>query len=123
MPAKINLSNNKILQKSLKKIPANILIRMKDYPEFYRKVWKECFKIPAGTVLTYGELAKRIKYPKAARAVGTALSKNPFAPIIPCHRVIRSDGKMGGYSAIGGIQLKKKMLKFELENKRTYSQK
>ncbi|MDR2860847.1 MAG: MGMT family protein [Elusimicrobiota bacterium] len=97
----------------MKTIPEKILKEMEKYPKFEVKVWKECFKIPAGKTLTYGELAKKIGNAKAARAVGSALSKNPFAPIIPCHRVIRSDGKMGGYSAKGGIKTKEKMLEFE----------
>jgi O-6-methylguanine DNA methyltransferase len=101
--------------KTMKKIPKNIIEKMKIYPDFYIKVWKACFKIPAGKTLTYLQLAKKIGAPKAVRAVGTALSKNPFAPIVPCHRVIRSDGKMGGYSAAGGIKKKLQMLKYEKE--------
>jgi O-6-methylguanine DNA methyltransferase len=99
----------------VKKIPKDIIEKMKNYPDFYAKVWKACFKISAGKTLTYSQLAKNIRAPKAARAVGTALSKNPFAPTIPCHRVIRTDGKMGGYSATGGIKKKLKMLKYEKE--------
>jgi O-6-methylguanine DNA methyltransferase len=97
----------------VKKIPKDIIEKMKNYPNFYVKIWKACFKIPAGKTLTYLQLAKNIGAPKTARAVGTALSKNPFAPVIPCHRVIRTDGKMGGYSAIGGIKKKLRMLKYE----------
>lgn len=104
----------------MKKIPQNVLNEMENYPKFYVKVWKECFKIPAGKTATYKEIAERIGNPKSARAVGTALSKNPFAPIIPCHRVIRADGKMGGYSAAGGIKTKEKILKYEIENKKDY---
>lgn len=96
-----------------KKIPEDIVEKMKDFPNFYVKVWKACFDIFPGKTLTYKQLAKKIRMPKAARAVGIALSKNPFAPIIPCHRVIRSDGKMGGYSGVGGINKKLKMLKYE----------
>lgn len=59
-----------------------------------------------GKTITYGELAKQIGHPNAARAVGTALSKNPFAPVVPCHRVIRSDGTPGGYSGPGGTKRK-----------------
>jgi len=97
----------------MKKLPKEILEKMKSYPAFYVKVWKACAQIPVGKTLTYSELAAKINAPKAARAVGTALSKNPFAPIVPCHRVIRSDGKMGGFSAKGGIKLKEKMLSYE----------
>jgi O-6-methylguanine DNA methyltransferase len=98
-----------------KKIPKEIEQRFKNYPDFYVKVWKDCFEIPAGQTMTYGELAERIGSPKAARAVGAAMRNNPFAPIIPCHRVIGSNGKMCGYSAKGGIKTKEKMLKYEKE--------
>ena len=83
---------------------------MKGFPAFYQKVWLECAKIPKGETRTYGWLAKKIGNPGAARAVGLALAKNPFAPDIPCHRVIRSDGSLGGYSAPGGIARKQRML-------------
>jgi O-6-methylguanine DNA methyltransferase len=99
----------------MKKIPQSILRQMISYPCFYVKVWKACFSIPPGKTLSYKQIAEFIGSPKSARAVALALSKNPFAPIIPCHRVIRSDGKMGGYSAKGGINKKIKMLKFEKE--------
>ena len=95
------------------KLPQPILKKFREYPTFYQKVWLECTKIPKGKTLSYSQLAKRIGHPKAARAVGTALKKNPFAPIVPCHRVIRSDGKMGGYSGKGGVKTKIKLLKRE----------
>ncbi len=91
----------------------NVKQKIMRYPEFERKVWLECMKIPSGKTLTYGEIAKRIGRPKASRAVGRALSKNPFAPTIPCHRVVRKDGKPGGYSAGGGIRKKIDLLKSE----------
>ena len=80
---------------------------------FQLKVWNYLKKIPRGKVITYLELAKAIKMPKAVRAVANAVGKNPYPPKIPCHRVIRSDGKLGGYSAPGGIKNKKKLLKME----------
>ncbi|HOW27259.1 MAG TPA: MGMT family protein [Elusimicrobiota bacterium] len=86
---------------------------MKKYPLFHQKVWTACYEIPRGEVRTYGWIAKRIGHPNAARAVGSALKANPFAPTIPCHRVIRSDGGLGGYSAPGGIQKKKALLREE----------
>ncbi|MCB4790718.1 MAG: MGMT family protein [Elusimicrobia bacterium] len=86
---------------------------MKLYPKFYRAVWLACSKIPKGKTLSYKELAVKIGRPKAFRAVGLALKKNPFAPIIPCHRVIGSKGGLVGYSGPGGIQNKRKMLKEE----------
>ena len=69
--------------------------------------------IPKGKVKTYKEVAIGIKMPKSSRAVANACGKNPFAPIVPCHRVIRSDGRLGGFSAPGGIKLKRKLLKKE----------
>ena len=81
--------------------------------QFQLKVWSYLKKIPKGKVKTYAEVAKAIGKPKAIRAVANAIGKNPFPPKIPCHRVIRSDGKLGGYSAKGGIKTKKKLLKNE----------
>ena len=81
--------------------------------KFQIKVWKEISKIPRGQVRTYKELAKLIKKPKASRAVANACGKNPCPIKIPCHRVIRSDGSLGGYSGRGGISAKKDILKKE----------
>ena len=81
--------------------------------EFQIKVWNEISKIPKGKVKTYKELAKLIKKPKATRAVANACGKNPYPIKIPCHRVIRSDGTLGGYSGKGGIARKKNLLKKE----------
>ena len=81
--------------------------------KFQLKVWKYLKTIPKGQIRTYSEVAKAIKKPKAVRAVANAIGKNPYAPKIPCHRVIRSDGSLGGYSGRGGINTKKKLLKLE----------
>ncbi len=70
-------------------------------------------KIPKGKVKTYKEVAIGINKPKAVRAVANACGKNPYAPKVPCHRVISSDGSLGGFSAPGGIKAKKKLLKKE----------
>ena len=70
-------------------------------------------KIPKGTVKTYKEVAIAINRPKSARAVANACGKNLYAPKVPCHRVIRSDGTLGGFSATGGTKEKKKLLKKE----------
>lgn len=83
------------------------------YTPFQQKVYKAILKIPKGQVWTYGEVARKIGKPKAARAVGGALSKNLDAPFIPCHRVIASNGDMRGYSATGGIKRKLELLKKE----------
>ena len=81
--------------------------------KFQLKVWKYLINIPKGNVKTYKEVAIAIKNPKATRAVANACAKNPYAPKIPCHRVIRSDGGIGGYSGRGGIRQKLKLLRSE----------
>ncbi len=80
---------------------------------FQKRVWAALCKIPKGTTVTYAELARKIGKPKAVRAVANAVGANPFAPTVPCHRVVRSDGKLGGYSGKGGIKTKIKLLKSE----------
>jgi methylated-DNA-[protein]-cysteine S-methyltransferase len=80
---------------------------------FAMQVLDTCRDIRFGETISYGGLAKEIGRAGAARAVGRALAKNPLPLIIPCHRVVRSDGKIGGFSAAGGITLKKRMLKLE----------
>ena len=81
--------------------------------KFQIKVWKYLKTIPAGKVKTYKQVAIGINRPKSARAVANACAKNPYAPRIPCHRVIRADGAFGGYSGKGGIKTKIKLLKKE----------
>ena len=80
---------------------------------FQRTVWKEISKIPYGETRTYKDLAIAIGKPNSSRAVANACGKNPYPVIIPCHRVIRSDGKLGGYSGVGGVKKKKELLKIE----------
>jgi len=81
--------------------------------KFQIKVWKYLKTIKKGRICTYLDVARGINNPKAVRAVANAIGKNPYAPKIPCHRVIRSDGGIGGYSGPGGIKTKKKLLKSE----------
>ena len=81
--------------------------------DFQKMVWLEITKIPKGKTITYKELALKIGKPKAYRAVANACAKNPLLEIIPCHRVIREDGKMGGYKGKKGIERKKRLLKSE----------
>ena len=81
--------------------------------EFQILVWKEIAKIPYGQTRSYKELATAIGKPNSSRAVANACGKNPYVPQIPCHRVIRSDGKLGGYSGKGGIKKKAELLKVE----------
>jgi methylated-DNA-[protein]-cysteine S-methyltransferase len=76
-------------------------------------VWKELLKIPAGSTKTYKEIAVAIGKPKSSRAVANACAQNPYAPDVPCHRVVRSDGSLGGYSAEGGIERKRQLLEME----------
>ena len=77
------------------------------------QIWNYLKKIPKGSVKTYSEVAKAIGKPKATRAVANAIGKNPYPIKIPCHRVIRSDGSLGGYSGKGGIRTKKILLRKE----------
>ena len=81
--------------------------------KFQLKVWNYLKKIPRGKVKTYSEVSKSIGKQLAVRAVANAIGKNPLAPQIPCHRVIRSDGSLGGYSGKGGIKTKRLLLKKE----------
>ena len=80
---------------------------------FQRKVYEALLRIPRGQVRTYAQVARMIGKPKAARAVGQALKRNRWAPQIPCHRVIASDGTLGGYSAPGGLAAKRRLLERE----------
>ncbi len=81
--------------------------------EFQLKVWRYLMKIPKGETRTYLDIAKALKRPNSFRSVANIVGKNPHPIKIPCHRVIRSDGKLGGYSGPGGIKTKKKLLKKE----------
>jgi len=85
-------------------------VDLSGFSEFERKVYKAARKIPAGQVRTYGEIAKAIGKPRAARAVGNALGKNPAGIVIPCHRVVASNG-LGGFT--GGIEWKEMLLRHE----------
>ena len=80
---------------------------------FQIKVWNQLRKIPYGEVRTYKQIAESIGHPKSSRAVANACAKNPSPPIIPCHRVIRSNGSLGGYSGVGGVDTKRKLLNQE----------
>ena len=78
---------------------------------FQQAVWQEMLKIPRGKVLSYAEVAQRIKNPKAVRAVGTACGANPVAIIVPCHRIVGSNGGLGGFG--GGLDMKRALLEKE----------
>ena len=82
--------------------------------EFQKKVWKELLKIPYGETVSYKDIAIKIGNPKACRAVGMANHNNPILIIVPCHRVINENKKLGGYTL--GLDLKRKLLELEKEN-------
>ncbi len=80
---------------------------------FQKLVWRELLSIPLGETRTYKQIADAIGRPGSSRAVANACAANPYAPLVPCHRVIRSDGRVGGYSGQGGAQRKLRMLEEE----------
>lgn len=86
---------------------------MEGVPPFHQRVYELARRILPGETLTYGEVAQRLGEPGAARAVGQALGSNPFAPVVPCHRVLGALTGTGGFSAHGGLQTKLKMLEIE----------
>ena len=81
--------------------------------EFAKSVLTACRAIKFGQTISYLGLAEKAGHPTAARAVGNVMAKNPLPLIVPCHRVLNADGRAGGFSATGGISLKKKMLELE----------
>jgi methylated-DNA-[protein]-cysteine S-methyltransferase len=95
---------------------ADIALDMTGIPVFHRRVYEIARTIAPGATLNYGELARRLGDAGAARAVGQALGRNPFAPIVPCHRILAAHGRLGGFSANGGIDLKRRMLELEGAN-------
>lgn len=87
---------------------------MASIPEFDRRVYEVVRTIPPGSTMTYGEIASALgEEPMRARDVGVALARNPFAPIVPCHRVVAAGGRLGGYSAPGGAATKRRLLEIE----------
>jgi len=83
--------------------------------EFQVKVWRELMKIPPGETRSYKEVAEAIGHPNSSRAVANACARNPHPIVVPCHRVIRSDGELGGYSGEGGVEAKLRLLNSEGE--------
>ena len=83
------------------------------FSPFAQQVLRTCRKIRYGRTVSYGRLASMAGRPSAARAVGRVMAKNPITLIIPCHRVIHTDGQLGGFTATGGVTLKKRMLAME----------
>lgn len=118
-PSAISRRNFRDVEDSVKRyfdgerIDFNFPLDLSYSSSFQRSVYKITKTIPYGEVKTYKWVAKKIGLTDASRAVGGALSRNPIPLLIPCHRVIREDGGMGGFTAHGGIDLKMKMLKME----------
>ena len=98
------------------KIAFSQSIRFLKGTDFERRVWVALKDIPYGETRTYKWLAERIGMPKATRAVGHALSKNPIPIVLPCHRIIESDGSIGGYSS--GVDVKRRLLELEYYSSR-----
>jgi methylated-DNA-[protein]-cysteine S-methyltransferase len=90
-----------------------LTLDMEGVPEFNRRVYEVARQIPPGRTLTYGAIAARLGDPGLARAVGHALGRNPFPIVVPCHRVLAAGGKLGGFSADGGVSTKRRMLAIE----------
>lgn len=86
---------------------------MSGVPGFRARVYDVARGIPAGGTMSYGEIAARLGMPTEARAVGDALAKNPFPIVVPCHRVVAADGRLGGFSASGGVMTKLRLLSIE----------
>jgi methylated-DNA-[protein]-cysteine S-methyltransferase len=97
---------------------ASIALDMSALPPFHRRVFEVARGIGVGETISYGDLAARLGQPGAARAVGQALGKNPFAIVVPCHRVLAAGGKVGGFSASGGVVTKLRLLTIERDSTR-----
>ena len=91
----------------------DLVLDLDDVPDFHRRVFATARAIAPGNTVTYGELARRLGTPGAARAVGQALGANPFPIVVPCHRIVAADGSLGGFSAPGGARTKRRMLQIE----------
>ena len=109
---KLKKNLNNYFSKKTKKINSNILM---EGSNLQIKIWKELIKIPYGKTKSYGEIAKIVK--TSPRYVGNVCGQNKHILIIPCHRVIRTDGSLGGFSSSGGLLLKKRLLNMENANK------
>jgi methylated-DNA-[protein]-cysteine S-methyltransferase len=98
---------------------ASVTLDMSGVPAFHKRVYEAARKIAPGETSSYGEIASRVGSPGAARAVGQALGRNPFAIIVPCHRVLAANGKIGGFTANGGLGTKRALLALENAGART----
>ena len=92
---------------------SDIALDMEQVPDLHRRVYAIARSIPAGETLTYGDIAIKLGDKLLARDVGEAMGKNPFPIVVPCHRVVAANGKLGGFSAKGGVKTKLKLLAIE----------
>ncbi len=91
----------------------DIVLDMRAVPPFHQRIYAAVRAIPPGQTRTYGEVAQLLGEPGASRAIGQAMGVNPFAPVVPCHRVMAAGGRSGGFSAPGGTRTKLRMLEIE----------
>jgi methylated-DNA-[protein]-cysteine S-methyltransferase len=96
-----------------KPLPRGLKVDLGEVGPFHRKVYGVLRRIPRGKTLTYAEVARRAGSPGAHRSVGSAMARNPVPILVPCHRVLRTGGGLGGFSAPGGLKLKERMLRLE----------
>jgi len=116
-PEKIRLVTDQVLAYlDGERLAFTIPLDLSALTNFQRQVLLATLEIPRGQIATYGEIARRIGNPKSVRAVGQALGRNPLPIVIPCHRVIASNGSLGGYSGGGGLETKAKLLQLEGAN-------
>ena len=94
-------------------IAFSVEIDWRDMPVFRRAVLRQCRRISYGDTVSYQDLARAAGRPRAVRAVGGAMARNPLPLVVPCHRVLRADGSLGGFSSPGGIKLKERLLRLE----------
>jgi methylated-DNA-[protein]-cysteine S-methyltransferase len=95
---------------------SSVELDLEDVPPFERQVYEIARTVPAGETISYGQLAARLGDARFARDVGQALAHNPFALVVPCHRVIAAGGRLGGFSARGGLTTKQRLLSIERAN-------
>jgi methylated-DNA-[protein]-cysteine S-methyltransferase len=95
---------------------SGVRLDMQRVPPFEQRVYEVARTIPKGQTLTYGQIATRLGDPARARDVGQALARNPFPIVVPCHRVLAAGGKLGGFSAAGGVATKQRLLSIERAN-------
>jgi len=96
-----------------KAVRFSVDIDLADAPPFHRSVLAACRRVDYGQTVSYGQLARKVGNPRAARAVGQAMARNPLPLVVPCHRVLHSDETLGGFSSPGGLSEKEKMLRLE----------